>query len=254
MGSTDTSDKSVHRIWMRGDDVLAWAWFFPPGALDWQVHPDHQELHADVLDWFEDQAGAHRPLTTQARDADADAQKRLRARGYERDPDAPWMRLNIRDLDEIEEPQLPDGFRLRSVADYDGDIRTRVAVHQAAWAELGTRVTLDTYPVVMRTWPYRADLDFVLEAPDGRGVAFALGWYDEANRIGEFEPVGTAPDFRRLGLGRAVNLFGLHRFRDAGATDAIVGCRGDEAHPIPCKLYESVGFRELSRQLRFVRR
>jgi len=69
------------------------------------------------------------------------------------------------------------------------------------------------------------------------------------NTVGEFEPVGTHPEYRRRGLARALNLFGLRRLREAGAEHAIVGCRGDDDYPIPRRLYASVGFRELSRQL-----
>jgi ribosomal protein S18 acetylase RimI-like enzyme len=157
------------------------------------------------------------------------------------------MRLNVRDLDAIDEPLPPPGHTLCTVADLDG-LTGRVAVHRAAWAEHGTRVTEETYPRVQAAWPYRADLDFVALDPHGAPVSFALGWYDERNRVGEFEPVGTDPRARRLGLARAVSLFGLRRFREAGATRAIVGCRGDDAYPVPCLLYESLGFRELSRQ------
>jgi GNAT superfamily N-acetyltransferase len=104
----------------------------------------------------------------------------------------------------------------------------------------------------MSSWPYRDDIDFVVEAPDGSLATSALGWYDEANRVGEFEPVGTHPDHRRLGLASAVMLFGMQRFRDAGATRAIVGFRGDAGYPIPKLVYESIGFRELSRDLPYV--
>jgi GNAT superfamily N-acetyltransferase len=251
MAGTDAGDASLLRTWTIGGDAFAWGWLSPPGTLEWQVHPDRPQLLEDVLDWFE--AHARVPLRTQARDGDVEAQARLRARGFEPVVGGPLMRLNVRDLEEIEEPRLPGGYRFRTMAEYGGDLTTRVAVHREAWAELGTRVTQETYPAVMATWPYRPELDFVVEDSDGCGVAFALGWYDEANRVGEFEPVGTVPQSRRLGLGRAVNLFGLQRFRDAGATRAIVGCRGDEGHPIPCRLYESVGFRELSRQRRFAK-
>jgi ribosomal protein S18 acetylase RimI-like enzyme len=69
-----------------------------------------------------------------------------------------------------------------------------------------------------------------------------------ASRVAEFEPLGTDPGYRQRGLGRALLLLGLKRFRDVGATDALVGSRGDEGHPLPTLLYESIGFRELSRQ------
>ena len=45
----------------------------------------------------------------------------------------------------------------------------------------------------------------------------------------------------------------LRRLRDEGAATAIVACRGDDASPIPCALYESVGFTEFARYRTFVR-
>jgi GNAT superfamily N-acetyltransferase len=253
LGASNTDDTSTHRLWLVGAACRAWAWYFPPGNLEWAVHPGSPELLDEVVDWFGEQAAGGAALKTSARDGDEGAQRRLQERGFVDDPGRPWMRLNHRTLDAIEEPQLPPGYRLKTVADYGGDLAKRVAVHQRSWADLGTRVALDTYPGVMRTWPYRSDLDFVLEADDGTPVGFALGWYDEENRVAEFEPLGTDPDHRRRGLGRALLLLGLQRFRDAGATDALIGSRGDEGHPLPKLLYESVGFSELSRQRPFVR-
>jgi GNAT superfamily N-acetyltransferase len=248
IGASNVADTSTHRLWLEGDTCRAWAWHFPPAALEWAVHPSSPELLDEVVDWFEGQAARGVALTTSVRDSDEHARQVLQARGFVDDPGRPWMRLNHRSLDEIEEPELPSGYQLKSVADYDGDIAKRVAVHQRSWADLGTRIALDTYPGVMSTWPYRSDLDFVLEADDGTPVAFALGWYDDENRVAEFEPLGTDPGYRQRGLGRALLLLGLKRFRDVGATDALVGSRGDEGHPLPTLLYESIGFRELSRQ------
>jgi len=248
--NADYSAAWHHRVWVDGDRCLAWGWLFLPGTLEWQVHPDHLGLLNDVLDWFEAETEGVRRKTT-VRAANQDAIDRLERRGFIRAEDAPWMRLNQRDLADIEEPQLPDGFRLRTMRELSRDIAARVKVHQASWREFGTRVTDLTYRRVMNTWPHRDDLDLVVEGPDGRLVAFALAWYDDANRVGEFEPVGTDPRFRRQGFGRAVNLFGLQRLRDVGATHAIVGCRGDDAHPAPRHLYESVGFSVISRQYRY---
>jgi GNAT superfamily N-acetyltransferase len=231
--------------------VVAWGWVFLPGTLEWQVHPEQPQLFDDVLDWFEAET-EDTPRATTVRSTNEEAVERLQARGYRYDRDTPWMLMNVHSLEEIEEPRLPDGFRLRTMAEI-GDLAARVAVHQAAWREMGTRVTMKTFGNVTKTWPYRPDLDLVVEAPDGRLVAFALAWYDENNQVGEFEPVGTDPAYRRKGLGRAVNLFGLHRLREVGAEQATVAFRGDLGYPIPRRLYESVGFAELSRNRRFVK-
>jgi GNAT superfamily N-acetyltransferase len=253
MGASNTADTSRRRLWTDGASCRAWGWYFPPSTLEWAVHPDEPDLLGEVLDWFEREAGRGVALHAAARDDDGHDAATLRARGFVADPMHIWMRLNYRTLDDIEAPELPPGYALRSVADYGGKIAKRVQVHQRSWAGLGTRVSLETYPGVMATWPYRSDLDFVLEAEDGTPVAFALGWYDEANRVGEFEPLGTDPRYRRRGLGRALLLLGLQRFRDVGATGALVGSRGDEGHPAPSRLYESAGFRQLSRQCWFLR-
>ncbi|MGH2883033.1 MAG: GNAT family N-acetyltransferase, partial [Solirubrobacteraceae bacterium] len=126
------------------------------------------------------------------------------------------------------------------------------AVHRAAWEP--SRMTEETVRATMATWPYRFDLDCVVEAPDGSFASSVLAWLDDANRVGEFEPVGTAPAHRRRGLGQAASLFALGRLRDAGAETAVVYCRGDAAYPIPKLLYESVGFRRHDRTVRFVAR
>lgn len=67
-------------------------------------------------------------------------------------------------------------------------------------------------------------------------------WLDEANRTAEFEPVGTRPDHRRLGLARA-----------AGALRMTVACLGAPGHPQARGLYYGVGFRALSRDVPLIK-
>jgi ribosomal protein S18 acetylase RimI-like enzyme len=106
----------------------------------------------------------------------------------------------------------------------------------------------------MAAWPYRPELDWVLEAPDGRWVANCCVWLDDANGVGEFEPVGTDADFRRRGYGRAVMLAALHALRAAGAGTATVGVRGDDDYPVPRKLYFGLGFETYAQTMTFERR
>jgi len=86
-----------------------------------------------------------------------------------------------------------------------------------------------------------------VEAPDGTMASSTIMWLDEANKTAEFEPVGTHPDYRRLGLGRAMLLHGMHLARAAGATHVTVACLGAPGHPKARGLFYSVGFRELAR-------
>jgi ribosomal protein S18 acetylase RimI-like enzyme len=237
-------------LWFDGDVPVAWGWIFAPASLLWQTHPERPELLDAVLDWFEASTEGPRDLSV-ALD-NAAAVEVLRRHDYHEDPDGPRGQLNVRDLDDIEEPQPPDGYVLTTMREF-GDYDARVDIHRVVWDP--SRVTTESYANVRRTWPYRDDLDCVLVAPDGSLAAYTLAWYDDETRVGEFEPVGVHPNHRRLGLGRSVNLFGLHRLREAGATTALVACSDDDANnPGPKALYRSVGFRTLSRSVTFKQR
>ena len=146
------------------------------------------------------------------------------------------------------EPAAPDGYRLRTIE--PTDLEQRVEIHRTVWTP--SRVTAESFANVQAAWPYRRDLDCVVEAPDGSFAAYCLAWLDDANRVGQFEPVGTHPDYHRRGLATAVCRFALLRLREEGATRAIVysleGFGGGTA------LYESIGMREHARSVELVKR
>lgn len=250
------------RLWFDGGDLVAWGWAQLPrrvrrddgsvkdvtGAyLAHQVHPDHAELVDEVIDWYDTTAaGLERTVLPGA--ADEFALRRWAAHGYETDPAAlgdtgSWTQLNERDLTDVEEPALPDGFRFRT-ADEAGP-EAAVRAHVDAWSP--STYTAESYEGVRKTSAYRGDLHILVEAPDGTMACSAILWLDEVNRTAEFEPVGTHPAYRRRGLARAMLLHGLHRARAAGATHATVACLGAPGHPGARGLYYSVGFRQVSR-------
>ena len=94
------------------------------------------------------------------------------------------------------------------------------------------------YRNVQRIPLYRRDLDLVAVAPGGEHAAFSTAWFDDVTRSVVFEPVGTHPDHRRRGLGKAVMAEGLRRAQVLGATLATVGSYSTPAHA----LYHSLGF------------
>jgi GNAT superfamily N-acetyltransferase len=248
-----------HRLWYSSDILVAWGWIYPPelvrvaaertemsdALLVHAIRGDEDPMLADeLLAWFVQEIGdAGGQVELGALDGVMLAA--LRRHGFAPDPNAPWNLINSRTLERVEEPRLPDGLTLATMRELQ-DIPRRVAGHRTAWAP-GSTLTEAKYTQLMDTWPYRDDLDVVVQAADGTIVACANIWYDEVNRTGQFEPVGTDPAYRARGIGRALMLFGLQQLRDAGATEAVVGCRGDQNYPIPRRLYRSVGFREFER-------
>jgi GNAT superfamily N-acetyltransferase len=250
------------RRWSSGGDLVAWGWARLPhrvrrsdgsvkdvtGAyLAYQVHPGHAGLVDEVIDWYDGVAGGlERTVIPSA--ADEFALKRWAAHGYGTDPSSLgdagyWTQLNERDLTDLEPPVLPAGFRFRT-ADQTGP-EAAVQAHLDAWAP--STYTAEGYQGVRQTAGYRGDLHVLVQAPDGTMAASTIMWLDEANKTAEFEPVGTHPGYRRLGLGRAMLLHGMHLARAAGATQVTVPCLGAPGHPAARGLYYSVGFRELSR-------
>ena len=233
------------RLWQRDGRDVAWAWLrLTDSILFWCIRPDlRASLVDEILDWAEE------PVV-EVRSTDEAALAILERRGYRLDPDAKVLAVHDRALTDEPPVNVPEGYRLRTVG--PEDLSARVELHRLVWAP--SRVTEESYRDVQAAWPYRADLDCVVEASDGRLVSYCLAWLDPDNQVGEFEPVGTHPDFRRLGLGSAVCRFALRRLEEEGAAAAMVYAIVDPSNPGAKALYESVGFVETSRILRYRRR
>jgi ribosomal protein S18 acetylase RimI-like enzyme len=216
------------RLWEDDGAVVAWSWLKgATGNLEFDVLAGRAELLDEILD--EPDA-----TTAFAFEDDAETRAALARHGFV-DPGEP-MHFNVRDLLEPPEPPpLPDGFRYRTAG--PGDLAERVAVHRDVWAP--SRVTEESFANVMAEWPYRASLDCVVEAPDGRFAAYCLVWLEDENAVGELEPVGVREEFRRRGLGAAVCTFALRRLFEEGGRQAVVYCITEPA----CELYVSLGFR-----------
>ena len=235
-------------VWEEDGAPVAWAWVRRPPMLQHEIHPRHRgrDLHHELVDWFEAEADGE-DLRSSSLSTDAERLELLRSRGYEVDSESSAFVYHACELAEQQAPVVPEGYRLRTVE--PRDLERRVGIHRVVWDP--SRVTLESFANVQAAWPYRADLDCVVEAPDGSFAAYCLAWLDDENRVGELEPVGTHPDHRRRGLASAVCRFALERLREEGAELAIVySLAGSDA----TALYESIGMREHDRSIELVKR
>jgi GNAT superfamily N-acetyltransferase len=245
------------RLWFADGEIVAWSWVWTDAdaAADedefyFLVRPDHAGLCNEVLDWAE----ATNPspcLASPAHERDTLLVGALTRRGYRPRDHGPFGIHTFRTLIDIPKPTLPAGFRAVSMVEI-GDVERKVAGHRASWSRfadyresdppLVSGMTVPRYRDMMRTWPYLPELDLGVEGPDGRIVASCTVWLDEQNRVGEFEPVGVDPEFRRMGLSRAMCFAALHALKAAGATLATVKPRGDDDYPVPRHAYATMGF------------
>ena len=232
----EREDEWTIRVWNDGDRPVAWSWVDEErGLLEFDVRRERLDLLDEILA----DPDARR---TVAFEDDEEVRDALLRNGFTTGGDVeltrqgPVLHSLARDLGESPDAApLPDGFRCRTIE--PDDLAERVAIHREVWAP--SRVTESSFANVQASWPYRASLDCVVEAPDGRFAAYALVWPDDENRVGELEPVGVREEYRRRGLGAAVCTFALGRLYEEGGRQAIVYCASESA----CALYESIGFR-----------
>jgi ribosomal protein S18 acetylase RimI-like enzyme len=229
------------QLWFAGDRLVAFAWPIE-GQVDIVVHPDDPQLHDRALAWSEAYFAAQATedavtaWVAWAFTGDAARIAALTARGYRR-TERGLVVYGRPVPDPAPAPVLPHGYTIRAVRGV-AEVEQRVAVQRAAFES--TWMTAERHARVRNSPTYRPELDIVVVAPDGAFAAFALLWFDEANRLGVFEPLGVAPAHQRLGLGRAIMAEGLRRLAAAGARVACVETGLD--HQTARRLYEATGF------------
>jgi mycothiol synthase len=222
-----------------------------PGHAFLQIHPDYRHLEDEMAAWAEQQLavpskdGKGRVLNLWGYDYDAERQAMLARRGYQNPVHIGYKRRRAMDKP-IPAVAVPEGYTVRSLR-ADDDLALCCAVSIAAFGSpaMGT----DVYRSLQTAPTYRLDHDLVVEAPDGTFASFCIVWFDEVNRIGMFEPVGTHPNHRRMGLAKAVMCEGLRRLAALDATVAYVGVGSDNV--AANRSYESVGFTEFDQEYRW---
>ncbi len=225
----------------------------PFWAIDYACHPDvADEVHPQLLAWADQRAqqiggsAYGRPIwfvnvftDQQTRTLD------LGAAGFASQANMgenSWTKVLIQQSAPTVDPRhrTLDGFVIRPLAGL-AEIAAYVDLHQAVFESRS--MTIGWRARTLQQAAYRPDLDLVAVAEDGRLAAFSVCWlHAGADGLrGQVEPMGVHPDFRGLGLGRAILSKGLCRLYAQGAQEVLV--ETDNYRNAAFALYESVGFR-----------
>ena len=142
--------------------------------------------------------------------------------------------------DEQSAPRLPAGFSMRWLEpELDA---AYVELHRAAWS---TRVPSDydarMHASVAAMPDFDRELVPIIAAPDGTLAAYCIAWLDPRTQTVEIEPLGTHPEYRRLGLGRAIVEEVKRRSAARGARSVMVW--GGHNYADAIRMYESAGLR-----------
>jgi predicted N-acetyltransferase YhbS len=201
-----------------------------------QRHPQYVFLLDEMLNYAQATLANEKTnsLHIYVYDDDAPLQTLLQRRGYE---------PNVQDVGydsefvvgRRPEVELPAGYVLQSMAQ-ENNIELRREIFGRAFnhPEPAEWPSAFSYQELQRAPDYRPDQDLYIVGPDGRYVSCCIVWYDALNRLGILEPVGTHPDFRQMGLGKAVVLAGIGRAAALGAEKVCVGSGQ--------RFYEAIGF------------
>jgi ribosomal protein S18 acetylase RimI-like enzyme len=150
-------------------------------------------------------------------------------------------------------PQLPPGFTIRPMGGA-AEVEVYVALHQAAF---GTQMmTVEYRRTIMSAPDYLPELDLVAVAPNGDLAAFCVCqiFPDDTPRAGGqkegwTDPVGTHPNYQRLGLARALILTGMGLLKARGIDMVVMGTSSKNI--AMQRTAEAVGFHRVSNTLWF---
>jgi len=185
-------------IWEAKGTIVAVALYeLRLGEAFFEIHPAYLHLKPYMLSYAEQNLTGitdqgKRYLKVYVNESDAPFEHVVRSRGYEKEPAShrPMSQFMIPDV--FPPILVPDGFRLKSLAD-DNDL---AKIHRALWRGFNHPGEPPTDgregPKKMQAGPhFREDLTIVVEAPDGDFVAFGGLWFDPVNKIAYVEPVAT---------------------------------------------------------------
>jgi ribosomal protein S18 acetylase RimI-like enzyme len=76
-------------------------------------------------------------------------------------------------------------------------------------------------------------------------VGFVACEFDEDNKTGEVLMLAVHPIYQNEGIGTALNIFALKKFKEKGMILAVVGTGGDDGHAPARRSYEKAGYTAL---------
>jgi hypothetical protein len=208
------------------------------GEVFFQRHPDYEFLLPEMLAYVEEHLSNREKnlVYLPIYDYDEALIAAAETRGYQKNEKYTlWDSVYTVSRD-IPRPTVPEGYRLRAMADTGSDIEKRrkafgVGFNHPDPKDWPSRIS---YEGLQQAPDYRADLDIYVTSPDGEYVSFCIGWWDETNKIACLEPVGSAPEHRRKGLAAAAVFETIHQVADLGVERVFVG--SDQA------FYLAIGF------------
>ncbi|NHJ48583.1 MAG: GNAT family N-acetyltransferase [Asgard group archaeon] len=208
------------------------------GANWINIHPNYSHLEKQLIEWIEKQIinkeefSNFYVLETNQKRIDI-----IQELGYKNLGCIEYTRTRPLDFS-IVEVNLPEKYSIRNINPSNDFLKYKQVI--SAVFPHCSNMTQEIFNIYTTASFFNEDLDLVVVAPDGNFAAFCTVRLDPISKIAEFEPVGTHPNHRKLGLGKAVMLEGLKRLQKyQPKAIVIVDAANTEGAN---RLYDSIGF------------
>ena len=243
-GMLDSANLGKFGIWEDDGEIVGVAHYeWHMGEAFFQFPPTYRQLRQEMLDYAEAnllgqrESGGQKYLKAYVNDNDPEFLALVQGRGYRKDPGETRPMAKFIIPNPFPPIKLPESYRLQSLADECDWAK----VHRVLWRGFDhgevppiSEEDLEDRRKMFDTPKARRDLKIVTVAPNGEFASFCGMFYEPNGRFAYVEPVATDPTYRRMGLGKAAVLEGIHRCAELGASVAYVG--SDQA------FYLAIGF------------
>ncbi|UCD05486.1 MAG: hypothetical protein JSV98_10325, partial [candidate division WOR-3 bacterium] len=203
------------------------------GLAYFQRRPGYDFLLEEMLKYAEHTYISNNTTRVYINEHDEPLMQAAKKHGYVKGERSPvwWMEYILKDLPK---PNLPEGFRIQSMAD-DNDLEKRRKILGLSFRHKDPKEwpTLFSCQELQRAPDYRKDLDLVVVGPSGDYVACSIVWIDEYNKFARLEPLGSIV----LGMGREVAMEGLRRAAALGMEKSYMESG--------MRFYQTIGFKKL---------
>lgn len=216
-------------VWECEDQIIGLATYEQSLGDVWlSLDPDYPELKSEMIAYAMSHLAA----------VDAQGEKSLRvcllendeafakhAAGFGFVPDGDNEATAIyRIVDPLPQVVLPEGFRIVSLAE-ENDL---MKIHRVLWKGFNhvgepPIETLHQRQRMQSGPEFDLSLALAVKSPEGDFVSFCNLWHDPKTNYAIVEPMATVPEYRKMGLGRALLLEGFRRCAGRGANKVYVG-------------------------------
>jgi mycothiol synthase len=246
----DDDDKYL-KIWETYDEthqfpaaMIALSYTQPSGNCSLSIHPTQRSAAREMLLWMRNQVEERKTnesdqvsMRLPVDDNDEELILLLTDLGFQKgeiDGDKQIRPIGL----PVPTYTLPKGYTIRN-AIITKDFLNYREVQKTVFPHIKS-MSLELLQLYSSASFYHEELDIVAVDPHGKFAAFCTARIDPVSKIAELEPVGTHPDHRRCGLGKAVICESLKRLEKYQPSAIVI--LGAAASDAARRLYESVGF------------